>query len=177
MVSLKQKLIDIRPELAKAVGRENFLSLPRIIKVVVSARTGRQRDKARQALVSDRLAKITGQKPAAVAARQSIATFKLRKGETIGWRVTLRGERRFDFLDRLLNIAVPRMRDFRGFEEKSVSATGVLTLGLREHTIFPETANEDLKDVFGLAVSVVTTARNRDEALIFLRLLGFPFKR
>ncbi len=176
MTPLKQKIVEIRPQLAKALGRQNPLSLPRLIKVVVSARTGRQRDKARQALVADRLAKITGQKPAPAVARQSIASFKLREGETIGWRVTLRGARMYHFLDRLFNIAVPRTRDFRGFDESGVSSTGVLTLGFREHIIFPETSNEELKDVFGLSVSLVTTARGRVEALEFFRLLGLPFK-
>ncbi len=91
--------------------------------------------------------------------------------------VTLRGKRMYGFLDKLINVAVPRMRDFRGFDEKSMDATGNLTISIREHTIFPETADEELKDVFGFAITIVTTAKNRDQALTFFHALAFPFKK
>lgn len=152
------------------------LSLPRLVKVVINVGVGKNRDKKRLELVADRLAKITGQKAAPRGAKKSIAGFKVRQGDTVGYIVTLRGQRMVGFLEKLFNVAVPRMRDFRGFEESAVSDSGALTLGLREHTIFPETTDEELKDVFGLSVSIVTTASNHDQALGFFRSLHLPFR-
>jgi len=177
MVSLKEKYETILPLLAITLGVKNRYALPRLSKVVINAGVGKLREKKQLALIIDRLAKITGQKPSSRGAKKSIASFKVRQGETIGLMVTLREKRMNGFLDKLVNVAVPRMRDFRGFDEKSVDATGNLTISLREHTIFPETADEDLKDVFGFAVTIVTTARNRVEALALFRALNFPFKK
>jgi large subunit ribosomal protein L5 len=164
-------------KLRRAFNEKNALALPRLIKVVVSTATGRNRDKARQALVTDRLAKITGQKVSPRQAKKSIATFKLRQGEVIGFAVTLRGQRLYDFLSKLINIALPRTRDFRGLDRKSVDEMGNLTIGIREHAIFPETSEEDIKDIFSLSITVVTTARTRQSATIFLETIGFPFKK
>ena len=151
------------------------LATPRLVKVVVSSGTGKAKDKKRNDLVSDRLAKITGQKPAPRGAKKSIASFKTRTGDVIGMQVTLRGERMFGFLDKLLHVALPRTRDFRGVDPKALDEMGNLTIGMREQTVFPETADEDLKDVFGMAVTIVTTARNKKDALGFLTALGVPF--
>lgn len=147
---------------------------PRITKVVVSTGVGKKRDKRVLEVIEDRLAKITGQKPAARAARTSIASFKVREGDTVGLQVTLRGARMYDFLDKLVHIALPRTRDFRGLSPRAIDDMGNMTIGVRENTIFPETSDEDLKDVFGLAVTIVTTATSKAEAEAFFRHLGFP---
>lgn len=176
MLGIKEKFVQSLPELKKVWGVTNDLAAPRLVKVVVSAGVGKIKDKKRLELIADRLAKITGQKPAPRGAKKSIAGFKVRQGETVGFLITLRGKRMFGFLDKLLNVVIPRLRDFRGLEEKSVDPMGNLTIGLREHNVFPETAEEELKDIFGLAVTIVTTAKNRDEALTLFRTLGFPFR-
>jgi len=147
---------------------------PRIMKVIVSSGVGKKRDKKQLEVIEDRLAKITGQKPAMRGAKQSIAAFKVREGDTVGMQVTLRGARMYDFLDKLIHIALPRTRDFRGISPKAIDDMGNITIGIKEHTIFPETSDEDLKDVFGLAITVVTTAKTRAEAEAFFRHLGLP---
>lgn len=147
---------------------------PRVSKVIVSTGVGKKRDAKQLELIEDRLAKITGQKPAPRPARLSIASFKVREGDTVGLQVTLRGARMYDFLDKLIHIALPRTRDFRGLSAKAIDDMGNITIGIREHTIFPETSDEDLKDVFGLAITVVTTAKSKAEAEAFLRHLGLP---
>lgn len=157
-------------------GYKNRMQAPRIQKVVISSGTGKAKDKNRNALVADRLAKITGQQASARPAKQSIAQFKMREGDIVGYQVTLRGARMYDFLDKLIHIALPRTRDFRGIADSAVDEMGNMTIGIREHTIFPETSDEDLKDVFGLAVTVVTTAKDRASALAFFKHLGVPFK-
>ena len=110
-------------------------------------------------------------------AKKAIANFKTRLGDEIGVSVTLRGERMYSFLDKLIHIAIPRMRDFRGLSLKSVDEMGNFTIGIKEHTIFPETADEDLKDVFGFAITIVTTAKNKETASLFLKELGLPFSK
>lgn len=177
MKTIKEKYKQLLPELTKTLGLKNALAAPRLVKAVVSVGAGARRDKKQQELIADRLMKITGQKPAWRGAKKAIASFKVRQGEPIGFLVTLRGKRLERFLDKLLNVAVPRMRDFRGFEESVVDDTGNLTIGLREHTVFPETSDEDLKDVFGLAITIVTTARTRDRGLALFHALGFPFRK
>ena len=151
--------------------------MPRILKVVVSTGVGSFKDKTKFKVVEDRLARITGQKPAPRGAQVSIASFKSRQGDIVGYQVTLRGSRMFDFLDRLVNLALPRTKDFRGISPDAVDEMGNYTLGIKEHNIFPETSDEELKDVFGLAVTIVTTAKSKEEVLAFLTYLGFPFKK
>ena len=153
------------------------LAAPRLVKVVVSATTGRSKDKNRNEMVMGRIAKITGQKPSLRAAKKSIAAFKLREGDKIGVAVTLRGARMVGFLDKFFNVAIPRTRDFRGYDKKSVDEMGNLTLGVKEQSIFPETTDEEIKDLFGLAVTMVTTAKNKKEATRFFELIGTPFKK
>lgn len=168
-----------RQQTAFSSLKENFpytssMQSPRIVKVIVSTGVGKKRDKKQLELIEDRLARITGQKSAPRAAKQSIASFKVRQGDTVGLQVTLRGPRMFDFLDKLIHIALPRTRDFRGLKPSAIDQMGNLTIGIRENTIFPETSDEDLKDVFGMAITVVTTAKTKQEADAFLRYVGFP---
>jgi len=177
MIKLKQKIEKAIPELKKSLGVKNALALPHLVKVVVNSGTGKAKDKRKNEVVESRLAKITGQKPAPRGAKKSIASFKLRQGEVVGYAVTLRGPRMYNFLDLLLGVAIPRTRDFKGYDSKIVDEVGNLTLAIKEHTVFPQTADEELKDVFGLAVTVVTTAKNKKEALIFFKAMGFPFKK
>lgn len=158
-------------------GYKNVNEAPTIEKVVVSVGTGRVDDKAKLALIQDRLALITGQKAAPRAARQSIASFKLREGEIIGYQVTLRGQRKLDFLNKLIHIALPQTRDFRGLKVSSIDEMGNYTLGIKEHTIFPETADEDIRDVFGMSVTIVTTAKSKVEAEALLRHIGLPLQK
>ncbi|MDP3988925.1 MAG: 50S ribosomal protein L5 [bacterium] len=177
MQTVKEKIKNARPELEAATGKKNMYALPHLVKVVVSSGVGRGRSKERNALINERLSHITGQKPSPRRAKKSIASYKLREGEIIGHSVTLRGSRMYDFVDRFINIAVPRTRDFRGFEIGAIDQMGNLTLGIKEHIIFPETAEEDLRDVFGISITFVCSAKNKAEAETFFRALGIPFKR
>ncbi len=158
-------------------GYTNVMQAPKIDKVVVSIGTGRVSDKHREALIQDRLARITGQKPAPRAAKQSIASFKLREGEIIGYQITLRGARMQHFMDKLINLALPQTRDFRGLKTTAIDEMGNITLGIKEHTIFPECADEEIKDVFSFAITIVTTAKTKAEAEAFLRHIGLPLHK
>ncbi len=158
-------------------GYTNVMQSPRLEKVVVSVGTGRVSDKHREALIVDRLAVITGQKPSARPAKQSIASFKLREGEIIGYQITMRGERMFHFMDKLIHLALPQTRDFRGLKVTAIDDMGNITLGIKDNTIFPECAEEELKDVFSLAVTIVTTAKSKAEAEAFLRHIGLPLQK
>ena len=154
------------------------MQAPRVEKVVVSVGVGRMtKEKGRVETVADRLEKITGQKPASRGAKKAISTYKTRVGDKVGYQVTLRGARATDFLNRLIHIALPRTKDFKGISTSAIDEMGNYTLGIKEHSVFPETADEDIKDVFGLGVTVVTTAKNKKEAEAYLRHLGFPFKK
>ena len=159
-----------------AFGYVNALQAPRVMKAIVSTGVGKVKDKNKIAVIEDRLAKITGQKAAPRGAKKSIATFKVRQGDVVGYQATLRGARMYDFLDKLVHIALPRTRDFRGIAPSAIDAMGNITIGIKEHTIFPECSDEDLKDVFGLAITVVTTAKDKKEAEAFFRHLGFPLQ-
>ena len=159
-------------------GWKNVMQTPRIEKVVISVGIGKMgKDKQRIALVADRLGKITGQKPVHRGAKKSIATFKTRIGDHIGYQVTLRGTRAQDFLNRLIHVALPRTKDFKGISAGAIDAMGNYTLGIKEHSVFPETADEELKDVFGMAITIVTTAKEKKEARAYLTPLGLPFKK
>lgn len=170
MQTLKEKSKTLK-------GYKNVMQTPAIMKVVISAGVGSFKDKNKFKVVEDRLARITGQKPAARPAKISIAGFKSREGDIIGYQVTLRGKRMHDFLEKLIHIALPRTKDFRGISTTGADEMGNYTLGIKEHTIFPETTDEELKDVFGMAVTIVTTAKNKQAVLDFLTHLGFPFKK
>ena len=176
-MDLKEKYEKkVRPALMKKYSLSSPLAVPRISKVVVNTGIGRVREDKDQEIISRELALITGQKPSARPARKSIASFKTRQGMTIGYKVTLRGKRMYDFLSRLLNVALPRTRDFGGLEETSVDERGNLTIGIREQIVFPEMSGEDLKNIFGLEVSLVTDSKNRELALQMYKLLGVPPK-
>jgi large subunit ribosomal protein L5 len=157
----------------------NTLQAPRLTKISVSVATGRmiKADRKRNEFIIDRLTKIVGQKATERQAKKSIATFKTRTGDKIGVAVTLRGPRMYAFLEKLLNVSLPRTKDFRGIERKSVDAIGNMTFGIKEHTIFPEIKDEELKDVFGMAITLVTTAKTKNEATRFLEIIGLPFKK
>jgi large subunit ribosomal protein L5 len=174
---IKDKVKDAFKHMKTTQGYKNPMQVPAITKVVISAGTGSFKDKKKGELALDRLAKITGQRPATKGAKQSVAAFKVRQGDPVGLQVTLRGNRMYDFLDKLINIALPRTKDFRGIPTKSIDEMGNYTLGIKEHTIFPETTDEELKDVFGLAVTIVTTAKSKEELKAFMDYLGFPFKK
>ena len=179
METVKQKEKKSYSVLKEKYGYKNLMASPRLLKIVVSSGTGSnvKKNKDFNKLVIDRISKITGQKPALKSAKKSIASFKIRQGDPVGVMVTLRGERMYGFLDKLINIAIPRTKDFRGLDKKSVDNIGNLTMSIKEHTIFPETGDEELKDVFGLAVTIVTSAKTKDEASDFIDLIGMPFKK
>ena len=172
---VQEKQASTFATLKEKFGYTNVFSSPRLVKIVVSSGVGKL-DKNKKALVESRLARITGQKASARAAKQSIAQFKLREGDIVGLQVTLRGTRMNHFLEKLIHIALPRTRDFRGLPAGSIDEMGNYTIGIKDHTIFPETSEEDLKDVFGLAITFVTTAKTKEEADAFLRHLGLPMK-
>lgn len=155
---------------------KNLMQAPRVVKIVVSAGVGSKFDSKRRELVKDRLTKITGQHPAERAAKKSIAAFKIRTGDAVGYQVTLRGERMRSFLDKLIHIVLPRVKDFRGMRPQVIDEMGNITVGIREHIVFPETSDEDSKDIFGLAITIVTTAKNKTEAESFLRHIGLPLR-
>lgn len=172
----KEKVKDSYKELKEKLGMKNIMQAPKIEKVVVSSGVGSFNDKKKIDLSLDRLSKITGQRPVKKGAKQAIATFKTRQGDIVGLQTTLRGEKMWSFLDRLLNVALPRTKDFRGIP-LSGDQMGNYTLGIKEHTVFPETSDEDLKDVFGFAVTVVTNLKSKKDTEEFLRAIGFPFKK
>ena len=163
--------------LKEALKLSNPMQAPRLMKIVVSSGFGSIKDKKKIELIADRLAKITGQKPTTRVTKKAIATFKTRVGDPVGYQITLRGSRMDEFFDRLIHIALPRTKDFRGLSRASVDDMGNYTLGIKEHTIFPETADEDLKDVFGLSITLVTTSRDKKATLALLEYLGLPLKR
>jgi len=176
-----QSVKEIQKETFKSLKEhfdyKNVMQAPRLLKVVISVGTGSLKDKKKQELIADRLTKITGQKPIVRGAKQAIANFKTRENDPIGYQVTLRGARMISFVDKLLNVSLPRTKDFRGINETGVDSIGNMTIGIKEHTIFPEVVDEELKDVFGLAVTLVTTAKTKEEARAFFDLLKFPFRK
>lgn len=163
--------------LKEKFGYTNPMQAPKLTKLVISTGTGSVKDKKKVELIADRLAKITGQKPAPRSSKKSIASFKVRMGDLVGYQITLRGKRMFDFIDKLVHIALPRTKDFRGITKTAVDQMGNYTLGIKEHTIFPETSDEDLKDIFGFGMTIVTTSKDKAQTLAFLEYLGFPFKK
>lgn len=177
MKSIKEKQNTSFAALKDAFGYANVMQAPRLVSVSVSSGVGSFKDKKKIDIVLDRLAKITGQKPSPRGAKQSIASFKSREGDVVGALATLRGARMFGFLDKLVNVALPRTKDFRGLSTGAIDEMGNMTIGIREHTVFPETSDEELKDVFGMGVTIVTTAKNKKEAEAFFKHLGFPFAK
>jgi large subunit ribosomal protein L5 len=176
---LKERYLkEVAPNLMKTLNLSNVMQVPRIEKVVVNIGLGEALDnaKALDAAVGD-LTSITGQKPIVTKARKSIANFKLREGRAIGAKVTLRGERMWSFLDRLMNVALPRVRDFRGVSADAFDGRGNYTLGFREQLVFPEIEYDKIDKLRGLEVTIVTTATNDDHGRALLRMLGMPFRK
>jgi large subunit ribosomal protein L5 len=169
---------EVAPALMKTLNLDNVMEVPRVTKVVVNIGLGEALDNAKSldAAVGD-LTSITGQKPVVTKARKSIANFKLREGRAIGAKVTLRGERMWSFLDRLMNVALPRVRDFRGVSADSFDGRGNYTLGFREQLVFPEIEYDKIDKLRGLEVTIVTTARSDDHGRELLRQMGMPFKK
>jgi large subunit ribosomal protein L5 len=169
---------EVAPALKKALNLDNVMEIPRIKKIVVNIGVGEalENAKALDAAVGD-MTQITGQKPVITKARLSIANFKLREGHAIGVKVTLRGDRMWAFLDRLMNVALPRVRDFRGISPDAFDGRGNYTLGLREQLVFPEIEYDKIDKLRGLEVAIVTTARTDDEARQLLQMLGMPFRK
>jgi large subunit ribosomal protein L5 len=169
---------EVVPKLKKEFGIDNPMAVPRVVRVVCNIGLG---EAPRQAKLMDQavdeLAAITGQRPTIRKARKSIAQFKLRVGMQIGCAVTLRRERMYEFLDRLVNIALPRVRDFRGLSAKGFDGRGNFTMGIRDHSIFPEIDYTKVETPKGMNVTVVTTARTDDQARLLLQELGFPFAK
>lgn len=184
MIHLKEKYQkEVVSQMMERFGYKNSMSVPKIEKVMVntgfgrliSGKTSNEQKKIQEAILHD-LALITGQSPVLTRARKSISAFKVRKGIPVGAQVTLRGKRMFDFLERLIHIALPRSRDFRGIDPKSFDKKGNLTVGIKEHIAFPEVSPEKVKNIFGFEITIVTTAKSREEGEALLRLLGFPIR-
>jgi large subunit ribosomal protein L5 len=174
----KQFRETIAPALVEEFGYKNALEVPRIDKIVLNMGVGEAvaDSKKVQSALGD-LAKIAGQKPAVTRSRKSIATFKLREGMPIGGKVTLRQQRMYEFLDRLVNVALPRVRDFRGLNPKSFDGRGNYAMGIKEHIIFPEINYDQVDEIWGMDVIVCTTAKSDDEARALLKAFNFPFRQ
>ena len=149
----------------------------KIVKVIISTGTGSVKDEPQKQSIEKSLTLIAGQKPKVNQAKKAIASFKSRKGLPIGYSVTLRGQRMIDFLEKLINVTIPRMRDFRGLNPSFIDRAGNMTIGFKEHIVFPEAAGEDVRSAFGVGVTVVTSAPTKEEASELLKLIGFPFKK
>ncbi len=179
MKLLKEKQAKVFESLKDELNLKNIMETPHIEKIIVNVGTGSRMKKDRFAndFIAEQLSKITGQQPTAKKAKSSIAGFKIREGDKVGQAVVLRGEKMHSFFDKLVNIALPRTKDFRGIDTKSIDEMGNFTIGIKEHTIFPETGDEELHKIFGLSVTIVTTAKDKESAEKYLRFLGVPFKK
>ncbi|MFH1173055.1 MAG: 50S ribosomal protein L5 [bacterium] len=174
---IKKYREEIVPALKAELGLSNQMAVPKLVKAVVSIGTGQGlRDPRFNEVAEDTLIRITGQKPITTLAKKSIATFKIRQGMKVGLKVTLRGRRLYDFVDKLVNISLPRIRDFRGLEAKLMDGQGNLTIGFKEHLSFPEIKSDEVEKIHGLEVTIVTTAKNDKDGLALFRKLGFPIK-
>ena len=179
MNNSKKKYIDqVIPKMKEKFKYTNTLAIPKIKKVVVNVGIGNfaKDEKVRNEIAKD-LAIITGQKPVPTKSKKAIAGFKIRENMIIGLKTTLRGERMYDFISRLVNIVLPRTRDFSGISPKSVDQGNNLTIGIKEHIIFPEISQENVRKNFGLEITIVTNSKTREEALELFKLLGFPLKK
>lgn len=169
---------EVIPKMMERFGYKNIMEVPRIEKIVINIGVGEAKDDTRYLdSAVEELAMITGQRPVIAKAKKSIAGFKLRAGAPIGCFVTLRGNRAYDFLDRLINIALPRIKDFRGLSPRSFDGRGNYTIGIREQLIFPEVDYDKVMKVRGMSITIVTTAESDDEARALLEFLGMPFRR
>ncbi len=185
MINLKEKYKkDVIPEMLKKFEHGNVMAVPGIEKVVINISFGRETvsksgDELKKfmAAIGNDFSLITGQKPSMRKAKKSISGFKLREGLIVGSKVTLRGKRMYDFLDKLIHVALPRSRDFKGLDLNNFDKAGNLTIGIKEHIIFPEVSADKIKNIFGFQITVTTTTKNKEEGIELLRLLGFPLKK
>lgn len=175
---LTQYRKEVAPALQKRFGIENKMQVPRIEKIVVNVGIGRMLKDGKAIEKAERdLGLMTGQKPVYRKAKKSISSFKIREGMDVGLSVTMRGKRMYDFLERLIAIALPMSKDFRGIDTKNFDTHGNLNFGIKEHNIFPEITYETLKDIFSLQVTITTTAKNREQGIELVRMMGFPLKK
>ncbi len=169
---------QIVPKMEEELGLKNAMLVPRLTKVVLNVGFGRHsKEKEFMASVEKGLTKISGQKPIMTKSKKSISAFKIREGLVIGAKVTLRGERMYDFVEKLTGITFPRVRDFRGISEKNMDKMGNLTVGFKEHVCFPEIRVEEIDNIFGLEVCLTTSATDKESGLALFKMLGFPFKK
>ncbi|MFA7662472.1 MAG: 50S ribosomal protein L5 [Patescibacteria group bacterium] len=169
---------EIIPALKKTFGYKNVMAIPKLEKLVINVGLGSGlKDDKYVELVEKTLTGISGQKPVRTKARKAIAGFKIREGMEVGVKVSLRGDKMYDFIDKLVNVTFPRVRDFWGISEKLVDSKGNLSIGFKEHTVFPEIAPEEVDRPHGLQINIKTTAGNHKEGLELFKLLGFPFKK
>lgn len=184
MLPLKEKYkTEVAPKMKEKFEYKSTMAVPKIKKVVVNVGVGKilenvdpsKRESLLNSIVSD-VSIICGQKPIITAAKKAISTFKIRKGSPVGVKVTLRRDKMYDFLDRLINFALPRSRDFNGVSQKCIDKDGNLTIGIKEHIVFPEIKPEKAKVIFGLEVTIVTDAKKKEEAIELYKFLGFPLK-
>jgi large subunit ribosomal protein L5 len=180
MELLKQKYNkSVLPELKKKFGYTNDMAVPKITKVTINVGVGKGlTEKSFNELVENTLKRVTGQKPVSIKAKKSIAAFKIREGMVVGYKVTLRSDRMYDFLNKLVHISFPRVRDFHGIDpKKNLDDNGNITIGFKEHVVFPEISFDEVERIHGLEVSITTTAKTREEGLELFSLLGFPFMK
>lgn len=176
MMTIKEKMKTVAtPALQEAGGYKNVHQLPKIVKITINAGVGKGREAKFADTIVDTLQRITGQAPVKTKSRKSVAGFKLREGQVVGVMTTLHGQRMWDFLEKLVNIAFARIRDFRGIPESAVDKDGNFNLGLTEHTAFPEVRPDEVESLHGLQVTITTTAKNHQEGLLLFKSLGFPF--
>ncbi|MBN1778979.1 MAG: 50S ribosomal protein L5 [Candidatus Buchananbacteria bacterium] len=179
MTRLKEKYQKlIVPALKEKFGYTNNLAVPKITKVIINIGTGHGlKDAKHNEVVEATLRRITGQRPVKTISKKSISNFKIRAGQVVGIMVTLRGARMYDFLDKMVSVTLPRVRDFRGLDSKNVDKNGNLNLGFKEHIAFPEIKMDEIEKIHGLQVTIVTTAKKREEGLVLFEMLGFPFQK
>lgn len=179
MNRLKEKFIkEAIPKMIAQFGYDNILAVPKLNKVIINVGiSSSKKDDNYLNLVENTLKRISGQKPVFTKAKKAISAFKTRKGQVVGAMVTLRKEKMYSFVDKLVNIVLPRVRDFRGLDAKSLDQKGNLTIGFKEHIVFGEINPDELEAVHGLEVAINTTAKNKEEGLVLLKLLGFPFQK
>lgn len=169
---------EIVPALKKSLNLKNDLAVPHLVKVSINSGTGKAlKDEKYLDTVASTITRIAGQKPLMTKAKKSISAFKIREGMIIGVAVTLRGDRLYDFVDKLINVALARVRDFQGIDPKNVDRNGNLTIGFKEHIVFPEIRSDEVERIHGLAVTITTTAKNHDQGVELFSMLGFPFKK
>jgi len=178
MNKIKEKYLkEIAPKLKEELGCKNSMAVPRLDKVTINVGVGRAiKDPKFIDVVVDTLTRISGQKPVFTKARKSISNFKIRSGMTVGTMITLRGNRMYDFVDKLINVTLPRTRDFRGIPPKTVNSEGNLNIGFKEHTVFPEIKSDEVETIHGIEANISTTAKTKEEGLLLFKLLGFPLQ-